>query len=232
MEITCIAIDDEPLALTLMQIYINKIPNLKLLHTFDDAIEAKDYIKNNSVDLLFVDINMPDLSGLELVRNIGDKLMVVFTTAYKNYAVEGFELNAIDYLVKPISFDRFEKAANKAVEYFEYKSRKNITETSNLFVYSEYRLLKIPFIEIEFIESFGDYIKIHLMKDKPVLTLLSMKKVLENLPNNQFRRIHRSYIVSVSKVKSILNKKVTLISGAELQIGNNFINFIKDWKNG
>ncbi len=230
MKIKCVAIDDEPLALALMQEYIARAPQLELVKTFDDAIEGKFFLQSNPVDLLFADINMPDISGIDLVRSLQDRPMIIFTTAYKNYALEGFELDAVDYLLKPISFERFTRAVNKASEYFEYKQKTERPVPDSLFVYSEYRLVKIPLTEIDYIESLEDYIRIHLSAGKPIMTLMTMKKVLEKLPQNEFRRIHRGYIVAVSKVKSILNKKARLQSGAELPISDSYLDFIADWR--
>ena len=230
MKIRCVAIDDEPLALALMQEYIARTPKLELVKTFDDAIEGKLFLQQNSSDLLFADINMPDISGIDLVRSLQERPMIIFTTAYKNYALEGFELDAVDYLLKPISYERFTRAVTKATEYFEYKQRAEKTGPDSLFVYSEYRLVKIPLADIEYIESLEDYIRIHLTTGKPVMTLMTMKKVLEKLPEVEFRRIHRGYIVAVSKVKSILNKKARLQSGAELPISDSYLDFITEWR--
>jgi two-component system, LytTR family, response regulator len=232
MQIKCIAIDDEPLALILLKEYIAQCPGLQLMQTFDDAISGGEYLRNNPVDLLFIDINMPDITGLDLVRSLETKPMIIFTTAHKKFALEGFELDAIDYLLKPISFERFFKSVAKATEYFEYKSKTKAGETENLFVYSEYRMIKIPLNEIEYIESLEDYIRVHLAAGKPVMTLLTMKKVLEKLPADKFKRIHRSFIVATGKVKSVLNRKAKLSSGAELPISDSYIGFIDEWKRG
>jgi two-component system LytT family response regulator len=229
-QLTCIAIDDEPLALELLEQYISRFPSLKLLHTFEDAISGSEFIKGNQVDLLFVDINMPDISGIELVKSLDPKPMIIFTTAYKNYAFEGFELQAVDYLLKPIDFDRFSKAVEKAVDFHRYKSTPTqTTEQKNLYVYSEYRMIRIDLQDIEYIESMEDYIKIFLTSQpKPVLTLMTLKKVLEKLPPENFCRIHRSYIVALPHIKSIHNKKVQLRS-AELPIGNSYSEIINRW---
>lgn len=222
-QLTCIAIDDEPLALELIEHYVSKIPSLKLLEAFEDAISASEYIKINQVDLLFVDINMPDISGIQLIRSLAVKPMVIFTTAYKQFAFEGFELEAVDYLLKPIDFDRFSKAVSKAVDYHQYKKMSVYQAvTESLYVYSEYRMIKIEVDKIEYIESMEDYIKINLIdQPKPVLTLMPLKKILEKLPENKFIRIHRSYIVALGKIKSVYNKKIQLPS-IELPIGKSF----------
>jgi two-component system LytT family response regulator len=230
MQLKCVAIDDEPLALELLQEYISRFPQLKLMHTFDDAISAVELLRNTKVDLLFIDINMPDITGIDLVRSLHEKPLVIFTTAHKQFAIEGFELDAVDYLLKPINFDRFTRAVHKAIDYYKYKNTPLQEENDSLFVHSEYKLVKIPLNDIEYIESLEDYIKIHIAGAKPVLTLLSMKKVLEKLPADKFQRIHRSYIVSVSRVKSIQNRKVQLSAAVELPISDSYVQFINNWK--
>jgi len=229
MQITCIAIDDEPLALDLIKEYAGNFPELKMVQTFDDAISGAEFLRNNDVDLLFIDINMPDVTGIELVRSLEKKPLTIFTTAYKNFAFEGFELEAIDYLLKPIDFERFKKAVNRAIEFFQYRRGAKQEAQQSLFVRSEYRMIKIDLSEIEYIEGLEDYIRIHLSNKKPVLTLMTLKTVLEKLPAGEFKRIHRSYIIPVDKVQSILNRKVQLASGTELPISNNYLSFIDEW---
>ena len=231
MSINCIAIDDEPLALELLKEYLIKIPELQLLQTFDDAISGVGFLAQNSVDLLFVDINMPDMTGLDLVRSLPKKPMVIFTTAHARFAIEGFELDAIDYLLKPVSFERFSRAVNKAIEYYAYKMKPAEEEVEHLFVYSEYRMIKIALADIDYIESLEDYIKIYLAHAKPIMTLMTLKAVLEKLPAQKFRRIHRSYIVAVDKVQSVLNRKVRLVNAVELPVSDSHLAFIKEWKN-
>jgi DNA-binding LytR/AlgR family response regulator len=230
MPLKCIAIDDEPPALLLLREYISKTASLELIQTFEDAITGGEFLRRHPVDLLFIDIDMPDISGLDLVRSLKEKPMVIFTTAHKKYAIEGFELDAIDYLLKPISYERFLKAVNKAVEYYNYIIKKPGDESESLFVYSEYRMLKIPIDQIEFIESLEDYIKIHIINSKPVLTLMTLKGVLEKLPASKFSRIHRSFIVANDKVRSIQNRKVMLTSSTELPVSESYLGFISEWK--
>jgi DNA-binding LytR/AlgR family response regulator len=229
MQLKCVAIDDEPLALELIKNYVTRFPVLQMLQTFEDAVSCAEYLRQNAVDLLFVDINMPDITGIDLVRSLTSKPMVIFTTAYKNFAFEGFELEAIDYLLKPIDVKRFGKAIEKAVDYYKYKNTPAAEgQDENLYVYSEYRMVKINLKDIEYIESMEDYIKIHLQFAKTVVTLMSMKKVLEKLPEEKFQRIHRSYIVPVNKVKSIQNRKVKL-NTIELPISDSYIDFARRW---
>ncbi len=230
MPLKCVAIDDEPLALELIKNYVAKFPELELLQTFDDAISGAEFIRSIPVDVLFIDINMPDITGLDLVRSLEKKPVIIFTTAHKKFAVDGFDLDAVDYLLKPISFERFSKAVTKAVEYARYKSKGENEASEYLFVYSEYRLIKIPLPDIEYIESLEDYIKIHLLNAKTILTLMPLKKVLEKLPADKFKRIHRSYIVAVDKVNSVLNRKVRLASSTELPVSDSYSHFISEWK--
>lgn len=229
MQLKCVAIDDEPLALELMKNYISKFPSLNLMQTFEDAIAGAEYLRNNAIDLLFIDINMPDITGIDLVRALDKKPMVIFTTAYKNFAFEGFELEAIDYLLKPIDVARFGKAIEKAADYHRYKNATNGDgEGESLYVYSEYKMVKINHKDIEYIESMEDYIKIHLQFDKTILTLMPLKRVLEKLPEGRFQRIHRSYIVPVNKIISIQNRKVKL-PAIELPVSDSYADFVRNW---
>ena len=229
MNLTCIAIDDEPPALQLVQQYAGRMPQLQLQRTFDDAPEAKEYLQSHKVDLLFIDINMPGITGLDLVRALAEKPLVIFTTAYKNFAYEGFELEAIDYLLKPISFARFEKAVLKAIEYHRYKSAAQNDSKQDIFIRSEYRMIRIDTDNIIYIEGLEDYIKIHLQGERPLLTLMTMKAVLEKLPAEKFARIHRSYIVHTGKVKAVSGKKVVLNTGVELPVSDSYIDFLRKW---
>ncbi|MGN6180070.1 MAG: LytR/AlgR family response regulator transcription factor [Mucilaginibacter sp.] len=229
-QLTCIAIDDEPLALGLISEYISRLPALKLLKTFEDAVSGSEYVQHNAVDLLFLDINMPDISGLELARSLENRPMIIFTTAYKKFAFEGFELEATDYLLKPIDFERFKKAVDKAIDFNAYRSSAlKQQQQESLYVYSEYRMIKIDVQKIIYIESMEDYIKIYLTdQPKPVLTLMPLKKALEKLPQNNFMRIHRSYVVALSHIKSIHNKKVQL-ENVELPVGSSYNDLISKW---
>ena len=206
----CIAIDDEPLALRQLKSYIEKIPYLELTATCNNALEAQQLLASQHVDLIFVDINMPDLSGVELVRSLVDRPMVIFTTAYSEYAVEGFKLDAVDYLLKPISYADFLTAANKAFEWFELK-RRSVGKPSpaeagpeSIFVKTEYRLRQIELDKILYIEGLKDYVKIYVEDEpRPVLSLASLKSLEEQLPAERFVRVHRSYIVQPAKIRII-----------------------------
>jgi DNA-binding LytR/AlgR family response regulator len=231
MELKCIAIDDEPFALELIRQYVAKIPELKLVHTFDDAITGSEFLRANNIDLLFIDINMPDITGVELVRSLKEKPITIFTTAYKKFAFEGFELEAIDYLLKPIPFERFAKAVQRAITFYELRQaqKNSLGDSAYFFVRSEYKMIKIELDEIVYIEGLEDYIKIHLANDKPVLTLMTLKAMMEKLPEKDFRRIHRSYIIPLNKVKSVVNRKVTLSNAIELPVSDTYAPFINDW---
>lgn len=232
MVLKCVAIDDEPLALELIKTYVAQTPALQLVETFEDAIAGAQFLQKNHVDLLFIDINMPDISGLDLVRSLKERPLIIFTTAYKKFAFEGFELEAVDYLLKPIDFERFSKAVHKALDFHSFKKSNAAGDGGeSLFVHSEYKVIKIALHDIDYIESLEDYIRIHITNSKPILTLMSLKKVLEKLPEDKFKRIHRSYVIPVGKVKSIAHRKVLLNSGKELPISKSYTQFITDWKN-
>lgn len=228
MAITCVAIDDDPLALQLMKAYVEKTPSLQLVQVFGDAIAAAEFLKKHPVDLLFADIQMPDLNDLDLIRAIENKPMIIFTTAHRKFAFEGFELQAIDYLLKPVSFERFTKAVAKAEEYHKFKTAGASSE-EYLYVYSEYKLVKIDLNEIEFIESLEDYIRIHLTSGKPVLSLTPLKRVLQKLPSEKFQRVHRSYIVSVNKIKGVNNKRV-ILAAAQVPVSDSYLDFVRKLK--
>lgn len=227
MPLKCVAIDDEPLATALISNYVSRFPDLELLQTFEDAVSGAEYLQRTPVDILFLDINMPDISGLDLAKALTSKPMIIFTTAYKQFAYEGFELEAIDYLLKPVDFDRFSKAVQKAVDYHGYKNNTQlITDEASIYVHSEYRMVKIVLKNIEYLESMEDYVKIHLEDRSPVLTLMPLKKMMERLPADEFIRIHRSFIVPLNKVKSVQNRKVRL-SHMELPISSSYAEQVK-----
>ncbi|MBX7224720.1 MAG: LytTR family DNA-binding domain-containing protein [Chitinophagales bacterium] len=206
---TCIAIDDEPLALELINAFCKDSSFVELKKTFVSVGMAEKYLKENIVDLLLLDIQMPGISGIDFYRNQAIKPMVIFTTAYREYAVEGFELNAIDYLLKPFTYERFMKSLEKAREYQRF-SKEEEGDVKYIMVRSEYSLVKILLQDILFIETMDDYVKIHLLGKKPVITLMSMKAMMEKLPANEFMRIHRSFCVPLSKVEAVRGKMVYL----------------------
>ena len=228
MSLKCVAIDDEPLALELIKTYVQRFPTLTLVGVFEDAISGAEYLNQNTVDLLFLDVNMPDISGVELARTLTNSPMIIFTTAYRNYAFESYELQAIDYLLKPIDFKRFTTAVEKAIDFHAYKTIPQETNADGaIYVYSEYKMVKVWLKDIIYIESMGDYLKIYQDQiEKPLLTLTTMKKIIEKLPEAQFARIHRGFIVAISKIKSIHGKKVQLPQ-IELPIGDAYKDFIQ-----
>jgi len=203
MEIKCIAIDDEPLALKQIAGYIQKIPFLELVAACSSAFDAMEVLDSQLVDLMFVDINMPDLNGLEFVKSLEQKPLVIFTTAYSEYAIEGFKVDAIDYLLKPFYFSEFSRSVQKARRQLGLiqNSKEEIDSNNDfLFIKSEYKLVRINFNDILYIEGMKEYVRIHLAGQKPVMSLLSMKSLEEQLPNNRFMRVHRSYIVNLDRI--------------------------------
>jgi two-component system LytT family response regulator len=217
MELTCIAIDDEPLALEIITAYIEKVPFLNLLKTFDNAIDSIDFIKKNKVDLMFLDIQMESLSGIQLIHALKERPAVIFTTAYDRYAVEGFELDAADYLLKPISFERFVKSVDKV--YNKIISHRNGQESQELqgreitddfiFVKTENRLQKVALSEILFIEGQGDYLKV-VTTNARIMTLQNFRKFEETLPPENFIRVHKSYLVAMNKIESISRNRIKI----------------------
>ena len=209
----CIAVDDEPLALALLQDNIRQVPTLELVASCSTAMEALSILNKQEVDLIFLDIQMPGLTGLQLLQSLSVKPMVILITAYEKYALEGFNLDVIDYLVKPVPFERFLKACNKAIDF--YKLKKNASSESQtwpeyFFVNAEYGLVKIVFSEIRMIEGLKDYLKIHLGETKPLIIRMSMKSIEEKLPPGKFFRIHKSYIIALSQITTIRRNSVFL----------------------
>nr|WP_295865734.1 LytTR family DNA-binding domain-containing protein [uncultured Chitinophaga sp.] len=230
MKIKAIAIDDEPLALELIRTYTAQFPALQLLQTFDDALSGAEFLRCRRVDLLFIDINMPDITGIDLVRSLEEKPMIIFTTAHKRFAHEGFELEALDYLLKPISMERFSRTMQKTMAQYHYRHTAAAPrEPESFFVYAEYKQVRIWMDEVEYIESLEDYIRIHLLSGRSVLTLMPLKKVLEKLPHDRFRRIHRSYIVAVRSICAIAYRRVLLHSGTSLPVSSTYAEDIREW---
>lgn len=207
MELHCIIIDDEPLALDLLESYIVKTPFLKLEGKYNSAVEALSKVNWPTIQLVFLDIQMPDLNGLEFSRMLPSELRIIFTTAFQQYALDGFRANALDYLLKPFSYADFMEAVKKAVEWFQLKNSnadKEPDENDFIYVKSDYKLIQIALKDILYIEGLKDYLKIYLENAlRPVITLASMKSMEERLPSPRFLRVHRSYIVQTSKVKTL-----------------------------
>ena len=218
--IRCIAIDDEPLALTIIESHCSNIDSLNLLGTFTDPIKAIDFINKNDIDLLFIDIEMPKINGLDLLKTLNPLPPIIFTTAYSDYALESYDFNAVDYLLKPISLSRFLKAIQKIPAPSIPTLPKDY-----FFVKSENKTIKIMYKDILFIEGQRDYVQIHLHNSKP-MALLTMKKLEQSLPKNQFLRTHKSFIVSLHAIESITGKTI-YIQDNEIPIGESYLANVK-----
>lgn len=224
----CIIVDDEPLAREILEAFVEKVPFLKLNASCKNAFEALDKIQLEKIDLIFLDIQMPDLNGIQLYKSLKYKPMVIFTTAYSNYAVTGFDLDAVDYLVKPFSFERFLKAVNKACDLKKGISivEPNETQRKFMFVKDGTKIVKVAYDNILYLEGMKDYVKI-VMHDKFLLTLISMRNMADKLPANMFVRVHRSYIISIPKIDKVEKGRV-VISGNWIPIGNFYKNQLSD----
>jgi two-component system LytT family response regulator len=225
MKIRCLAIDDEPLALKQISSYINNTPFLENVVLCQSAFEAMDYLSKNEIDLMFVDINMPDINGMDFVKSLSNRPQVIFTTAYSDYAMEGFQVDAIDYILKPISYTVFLKSVTKAKTWFELNQKRIDPIQSSpecIFVKSEYKLVKILLSEIKYIESANEYIQIHLQNDHPVTTLIRLKSMEDQLPKDRFMRVHRSFIVNLDKVKVIDRNRIVFDQKVFIPIGDQF----------
>ena len=226
--IRCIAIDDEPLALQQIVAYIGKVPFLELAAQCQSALEARQFLEQDTVDAIFCDINMPDLNGMEFVKSLTVPPLVVFTTAYSEYAVEGFRVNAVDYLLKPFGLQDFQRAANRLKERLESSVASSTvvggsaaeTTDDTIFLKTEYRIVKVSISYIRYVEAMSEYLKVWLSSEsKPIITLLSMKKMEERLPNT-FMRIHRSYIVNLTKIQEVNKNRIIMDAETYLPIGD------------
>lgn len=212
MKLKTIAIDDEPLALALLSDYISKTPFLELVGTFDNPLDALDLLHNELVDLILIDIQMPDLKGTEFVSTLETSAKIIFTTAYPQYAVEGFKLNAIDYLLKPFSYEEFLKAVQKAYKQAELEHNTlPVADANNqfLFLKSEYKIRRINFNDILYIEGLKDYIKVFVKNEaKPIMSLNSLRSIEQKLPEEKFMRVHRSFIVNLEQIETIDRSRI------------------------
>ncbi|HWB65107.1 MAG TPA: LytTR family DNA-binding domain-containing protein, partial [Chitinophagales bacterium] len=212
--IKAIAIDDEPLALKVIENFCGKVDFISLEKTFTRPSEAARYLQKFPIDLLFLDIRMPSVSGLEFYKTLRLNYMVIFTTAYTEYAVEGFNISALDYLVKPFTYERFLQAANKARDYYQFMHQAG-KQQPYLFIRADYALTKVLLSDILYIEGLDDYLKIHLTNRQPLVARMTMKSILEMLPSNEFLRVHRSFIVPVQGIGRVRNKTIYL-GGVEI----------------
>ncbi len=221
--IRTLAIDDEPLALQQLATYINKVPFLDLVGQCQSAIDAQKILSEEVIDVMFVDINMPDLNGLDFVKTLAAPPLVVFTTAYSEYAIEGYKVNAIDYLLKPFGMDDFLRAANKVKQQYDLTHTTEVSKVDDsdaIFLKTEHRIVRIKVANIRYIEGMSEYLKIHLNEGKPLVVLLSMKKMEERLPSTEFMRIHRSYIINLNEIQEVNKNRVILDSETYLPIGD------------
>ena len=216
--ITCLAIDDEPLALQQLVAYISKVPFLELAAQCQSAMEAREFLEHDTVDAIFCDINMPDLNGMDFVKSLACPPLVVFTTAYSEYAVEGFRVNAVDYLLKPFGLQDFQRAANRLKERLSESAAADSDNT--LFLKTDYRIVKVSIPDIRYIEAMSEYLKVWIQGEaKPIITLLSMKKMEERLPD-YFMRIHRSYIINLTMIQEVNKNRVIMDADTYLPIGD------------
>jgi two-component system, LytTR family, response regulator LytT len=244
MKLKCIAVDDEPLALELVSKFIEQTSFLTLEAKFDNAIQALGHLNEHDVDLIFLDIQMPDLSGMELARiidgkNSMKKPKIIFSTAYNQFAIEGYKVDALDYLLKPFSYEEFLKASTKAYQFYENQSKQQVEKKENdkpseyIFLKVEYSLVKVMLKEIAYIEAYKDYVKVHLAdKPNPLLSLTSMKSMEEMLPAEKFMRVHRSFIINLDHINSISRNTVN-IGDANISVSenykDNFMEFLNKW---
>lgn len=221
--IRCLAIDDEPLALEQITAYINKVPFLELAAKCQSALEARTYLESDTVDAIFCDINMPDLNGMDFVKSLAVPPLIVFTTAYSEYAVEGFKVNAVDYLLKPFGLQDLQRAANRIKDRLteSVAAAKPATDSDDaLFLKTDYRIVKVSIPNIRYVEAMSEYLKVWIEgESKPIITLLSMKKMEERLPSN-FMRIHRSYIINLNKIQEVNKNRVIMDADTYLPIGD------------
>ncbi len=227
MKVNCIIIDDEPWALDLLEDFIQKVPYLNLVARCEGPVAAFPYFEKEEIDLVLLDIRMPDLSGTQFLKTLNKKPAVIFVTAHNEFAVEGFELDAIDYLLKPVPFDRFMAAVNKAYEYISLRKSKNASKKDDfLFIKTSHKIQKIFYSDILYLEGLKDYTKIHLIDSKkPFITLQSLKYFENRLPQDDFIRIHRSYIISLRKVDTV-SRKAVLLGETELPCSEHYRNLL------
>lgn len=219
--INAIAIDDEPLALKVIKSLCDNSKSILLQKTFTQPSLALKYLRKFPVDLIFCDIQMPSMTGINLVKSLQQNTMVIFTTAFSEYAAISYELNAIDYLLKPINQKRFTQAANKAQEYFDYINKKDHTIDKNIFIRADFSLVKIPLVDILYIEGLADYLKIYIKDRKTIVARMPMKDIMEKLPPAEFIRVHRSFILPFGKIEAVRGTTI-FIGNQEFPIGRTY----------
>jgi len=223
MEIKCVVIDDEPLAISKLESFIARVPGLNLLKTFDSGLEAMSWLKENPPDLIFLDIQMEQLTGIQFLEVTDLNTRIIITSAYNEYAIKGFELNVTDYLLKPFSFQRFIKAVDKVMQYYSDRKeaiKTNVNDSRFLFVKTEYRYERIDIEDILYIEGMKDYLRI-ICSDKKIMTLQSFSKIEESLPANKFCRVHKSYMIALDKIRSV-ERGVVIIADKRIPVSNTF----------
>ena len=239
MKLKCMILEDEPLALKQIESYVERTPFLSLVLAAANPLEALENYHKNVPDLLFVDINMPELNGIEFVKTLQTPPLIIFTTAYSEYAIEGFKVDAVDYLLKPLGYSDFLKAANKAKQLYELKhsnehtsiEKEKLTDENSLFVRSEHRLVRIKFNEIKYIEGMREYVRIYLSDGTAVMTLLSMKLLEEKLPQKIFLRVHKSFIVNLNKISVIERGVIVFDKKTYIPIGEQYKEKFDKWVN-
>lgn len=235
MNLRCVVIDDEPLALRQMEAYVARVPFLEIVQSFDNAIDARDYLAvDSSVDLIFVDINMPELSGVDFVRSLDNPPMVIFTTAYSEYAIEGFKLDAVDYLLKPISFEAFERASIKARSLSELRALRDGAKSEDIpvgeqsaekeciSIRADHKTSLVKYSNIVYLESAGEYVRLHLADGGQLVTLFRLKNMETTLPADRFVRVHRSFIVNIEHITGYTKGRVFLTGNEYAPIGENY----------
>jgi len=224
MKYSCLIVDDEQLARKLLEEYVSKIPSLELKGMCKNPLEAMELLSNEHIDIIFLDIQMPELTGVEFIKTLKQKPAIIFTTAYSEYALEGYQLDVIDYLVKPFPLDRFLQAVNKAVDSIALKKKAELDkdeEASYILLHADHKIYKVQLAEIEYIEGLKEYVS-YFTKNKRIIVLQSLKSIEETLPSNQFIRVHRSYIVPIAKIKTL--------DGNQVQIGDKLIPIGRSYK--
>ncbi len=231
--IKCLAIDDEPLALRQLSAYIEKVPFLQLVASCQSALDASAILADQDIDTIFIDINMPDLNGMDFVRSLQNPPIVVFTTAYSEYAIEGYKVDAVDYLLKPFGMADVMKAAEKVKRQYNLLHADNVSTIDAddaIFIKSDYKVQRIPVSQIVSIEGMGEYIKIYVSgQPKPAVVLMSMKKMDERLADRHFMRVHKSYIINLTCISEMTKTRITMTNGQEIPIGDSYRNAFTDY---